>query len=593
MEDSKFKSVRDAVWEVNDVSESDLFLMRQKCDSSDILSRILIARGVTPEHALDFLNPSLRNSMPNPMKLLDMEKAVERIIVAIKKKEKIAIFGDYDVDGASSSAMLKRYFNSLAVESVIYIPDRLEEGYGPNIGALDYLQNKEKASLCITVDCGTVSCEPLEYAMGNGLDVIVVDHHLSTERLPNVVAVVNPNRLDESMYECRDLAAAGVVFMLLAALNKRLRDIGFFSSDVQEPNLLNFLDLAAFATVCDVMKLVGLNRIFVSQGLKVISKNKSVGFRALIDVTGIRSEITTHHLGFILGPRINAGGRVGESESRESCLGSILLSTDDPEEAAKCAIRLDHLNDVRRDLESRALSEALEQVNKQLKEGRQFIMVVGNWHPGVIGVIAGRIKETFKKPTAVVSSHDGIFKASARSVPGIDFGSAVLEAKANGVIIEGGGHSMAVGFSFLEEKMEAVREFFNKKFAHIVSKSKEVLKADGVISFFALKRSLFDVINKAAPFGTGNLEPQFIITDVVITSFVVVNDEHVNCMISSSNGKAKNMIKAVAFRSVGTRVGYVMMQKRKSISIFGKIKTNFWNGRNEVQVIIDDIAVDD
>ncbi|XGA08836.1 MAG: single-stranded-DNA-specific exonuclease RecJ [Wolbachia endosymbiont of Xenopsylla cheopis] len=567
------RSVKNALWEVHEVSTRDTTALMQKFNLPEILARVMVARGVTLDIANDFLHPFLRSSLPDPFHLLDMDKAINRIEVAIYNNENIVIFGDYDVDGATSSALIKRYLATVGINVAIYIPDRIEEGYGPNTDALLKLR-KNGTHLCITVDCGTVAHEPIIAAKNAGLDVIVIDHHLGTEKLPGAVAVINPNRIDEdSPYSY--LAAVGVAFLFIVALNKTLRNKGFFSK-IAEPDLMQLLDLVALGTVCDVMPIIELNRALVHQGLKIMSMRKNTGLRILSDILEITERPSAYQLGFIIGPHINAGGRIGQSH-----LGAHLLSTDNSDEAYDLSLKLKILNDERKTLENEATKEALMQAETLVNSGVNFIMVTGNWHIGIIGIIAGRLKDQFYLPTIVVSTDHEMGKASARSIPGIDIGAVIFSAKLEGLITEGGGHHMAGGFSIEKDKIDKLHTFFQSKF--INSTGNKTIKADGVITVSSINITLWKQLQCLEPFGAGNPEPRFIISGAKIVKPEIIGENHIRCFIADTD----KTVRAMAFRAVRTELEKALMQN-SLVTILGKIAVNYWRGNENVQFLIED-----
>ncbi|MDG7055166.1 MAG: single-stranded-DNA-specific exonuclease RecJ [Wolbachia endosymbiont of Menacanthus eurysternus] len=572
--DIEKRSITNALWRLQEADQREILTLTQKFELPEILARALVIRGVSVESAGNFLYPLIRSLLPDPFHLLDMDKAVCRIIRAMNNGENIAIFGDYDVDGATSSALINRYLRTIGIYSIIYIPDRVNEGYGLNADAL--LQLKKKGiDLCISVDCGTLAYQPIEDAKNFDLDIIVIDHHLGTEKLPSAVAVVNPNRLDESS-PYTNLAAVGVSFLLIVALNKSLREQGFFTNR-KEPDLFDLLDLVALGTVCDVMQITGLNRAFVSQGLKVMSARKNVGLRVLFDALGILEKPSVSRLGFNIGPCINAGGRIGEAS-----LGARLLSTDNEEETHSIALKLIDLNNTRKMMENEAILEATTQAEKSVKSGANFVMVSGNWHQGIIGIIASRLKERFHLPTIVISLNNEIGKASCRSIPGIDIGAAVLSAKFINLIIEGGGHSMAAGFAIKEGKVNDLYDFFTERFAHFTHN--KALKADGIVTAKAINLSLWNQLQRLEPFGVGNPEPRFIIQGAKIRKPEVIGVDHIKCFIADDNA----MVRAIAFRSANTHLGSAIM-KGNVEAILGKISMNYWNGNEFVQFLIEDV----
>uniref|UniRef100_A0A1B0G4B4 Single-stranded-DNA-specific exonuclease RecJ n=1 Tax=Glossina morsitans morsitans TaxID=37546 RepID=A0A1B0G4B4_GLOMM len=552
------RSITNALWKLQEADQRQILTLTQRFELPEILARILVTRGVNIENASDFLYPLIRSLLPDPFHLLDMVKAVSRIIRAIKTDENLAIFGDYDVDGATSSALINRYLRAIDMHSIIYIPDRVDEGYGLNTDALLQLK-KNGIDLCISVDCGTLAYQPIEDAKAFGLDIIVVDHYLGTEKLPSAVAVLNPNRFDESS-PYNNLAAVGVSFLLIVALNKSLREQGFFTNK-KEPDLFDLLDLVALGTVCDVMQITGLNRALVSQGLKVMSTRKNVGLRVLFDALGILAK-----------PR-----RIGEAS-----LGARLLSTDDDEEAHSIALKLIDLNHARKVLENEALLEATAQAEKSAQSGANFIMISGNSHQVIIGIIASRLKEQFHLPTAVISLNNGIGKASCRSILGVDIGAAVLSAKFINLIIEGGGHSMAAGFSIKEDKINDLHDFFTERFSNSINE--KTLKADSIVTAKAINLSLWNQLQRLGPFGVRNPEPRFIIQGAEIRKPEVIGVDHIKCFIADDNV----MVRAIAFRSANTHLGFAIMQGNVK-AILDKISMNYWNGNEFVQFLIEDV----
>lgn len=582
-----FKSAKGALWELRQVDERDVITLTQKYDMPEILARILIARGVKIDGVENFLSPTLKEFMPDPMHLLDMEKAAEQLAEAVVKGEEIAIFGDYDVDGATSSALLKRFFREVGNEPVVYIPDRITEGYGPNPDAMAYLR-EHGIDICVTVDCGTLAFEALEKAAEVGLKVVVIDHHLGSEKLPIAEAVVNPNRLDETS-EHRHLAAVGVSFLLAVAVNSKLKEKGWYNNR-EAPDLMSLLDIVALGTVCDVVPLKGVNRAFVTQGLKVMRKRNNLGLRALSNTAKVDDIPNSYHLGFALGPRINAGGRVGKSD-----LGARLLSTEDVDEAYDIAQLLDKYNAERKAIEGMVLDSALAQVEEKDTDSPLLFAVGENWHPGVIGIVASRVTERFHRPSAIISIKDGVGKASARSVNGVDFGSAIVAASQAGLLIAGGGHAMAAGFTVAEDKIDELHKFLSERFsANIDELITKKIKIDGHLSLDAITMDLADLINKVAPFGTSNPEPKFIFPDVHIIRADIVGADHIKCILGSSqSGHVGKTVKAMCFRCLETPLGKMLLQNSgQNLNIAGRIKVNSWNGVDSAEIVIDDAAIE-
>ncbi|MFV9839174.1 MAG: single-stranded-DNA-specific exonuclease RecJ [Aaplasma endosymbiont of Hyalomma asiaticum] len=567
-----------AKWIVHNPPYRDVVAIKQRFGLCEIVAQVLAIKRIPPEEVLDFLYPTLKLLLPDPFHLLDMEKAVNRILVAIQKKEKVVVFGDYDVDGATASALLKRYFNSIGLDISIYIPDRITEGYGPNKEAFLKLK-KEGNSLCITVDCGTVAYEPISVAQDVGLDVIVVDHHIGSVTLPKALAIINPNRLDEKS-TCTYLSGVGTAFMLLVALHKVLRQKGVFQR-VKEPELLNYLDLVALGTVCDVMPMLKLNRAYVRHGLKILSRRGNTGLRILSDALGISEKPNTHHLGFSIGPHINAGGRVGNSG-----LGAKLLSSDDEIECSRIVATLLDLNAERKEIENNSFLEAASCAESLVAEGKNIIMVAGNWHVGIIGIVAGRLKERFFLPTIVISLDGDTGKASARSVAGVDIGAAVLSAKLENLIPEGGGHAMAAGFSVKKDQLGKLYDFFLDRFKDV--NIQKAMYSYGVLSTDAVSLTLCKELQLLEPFGPGNTEPRFILKNVLIKSPSVVGGSHVRCLI---DGDGSTLVRGICFRCTETEVGSVLLHCCTRVSLIGKVNINHWRGNEYVQFIIEDVSL--
>ncbi len=561
--------------------------LAQRFDLPEIIGRLLAGRGITEDNAEDFLDPRLASSLPDPAHLLGMEDAVDRIALAVEKGQAICVFGDYDVDGATSSALLSRFFRALGMDIRVYIPDRIKEGYGPNQAALDMLRS-DGAELLITVDCGTNAFEPLARAAGQGLDVIVLDHHIAEAHLPDAVAVINPNRIDDDSPH-KQWAAVGVTFLLIVAVNRALRDGGFYAKDNSpaEPNLMQWLDLVALGTVADVVSLTGVNRAFVTQGLKVLARRANTGLAALSDAAGIDETPGAYHLGFILGPRINAGGRVGES-----ALGARLLASDDAIEATRIATQLDQYNRERRNIEAAVLAQALESTPEAGQtRGGVFAMGQG-WHPGVIGIVASRLVERFDQPAFVISlGEDGTGVASARSMPGIDLGAMVSEARQKGLLLAGGGHAMAAGFTVGLEHLKELRKFLNERIAACMEEASlaPVLKLDGVLTTAAANSiELVETIQRLAPFGSGNAEPRFAFSGVRIAHSDVVGADHVRCRLASSGS---GQLSAISFRSAEGPLGRALLKHNDlPLHLAGRARLNHWQGKTNVQILIDDAA---
>lgn len=553
--------------------------LSQRHGLPEIVGRVLAARGVSLDAAPQFLNPTLRNLLPDPSRLRDMDAAASRLARAITAGELIAVFGDYDVDGATSAALLSRFISSVGGRVTAYIPDRKREGYGPNIPALAGLK-EQGVSLVVTVDCGTLAFEALNAAKNIGLEVIVVDHHEAEVKLPAALAVINPNRLDETG-GFGELAAVGVAFLLVVAVNRALRSQGWYDSRA-EPDLMNWLDIVALGTICDVVPLTGLNRALVVQGLKVLGGRGNRGLAALCDVARVESKPGTYHAGFLLGPRINAGGRVGKSD-----LGYRLLTSEDPEECRRIAVILDSLNSERRQIESEVLASAEAQT-----EGDRSPVVVAageGWHVGVIGIVASRLKERFGRPACVIGLENGLGKGSARSIPGIDLGAAIIAARQKGLLVNGGGHAMAAGFTIERDKIDPLREFLAKRLGGQAEGPS--LGLDGALSADAATLDLAGELARIGPFGAGNSEPRFAFPNVRLASAEIVG-EHVRCSLAGPGGNfGGGNLKAMAFRAAHTALGEGLLRSRGTrLHIAGRIAADEWQGRKSICLFIDDAA---
>jgi single-stranded-DNA-specific exonuclease len=561
--------------------------LAQDLDLPEIVGRTLAARGVGLETAEAFLAPRLRDSLPDPLDLKDMDRAVERIVRGLRDGERMAVFGDYDVDGATSAALLKRFLAAAGADIKIYIPDRLAEGYGPNAPALRRLK-AEGVALVITVDCGISAFAALEAAAADGLDIVVVDHHAAETELPRAAAIVNPNRLDESGRH-RQLAAVGVAFLLTVALNRALREAGWYRrTGREEPDLRRWLDLVALGTVCDVVPLTGLNRVFVAQGLKVMARRGNRGLAALADVAGVDRPPEAWHAGFTLGPRINAGGRVGAAD-----LGARLLTTEDPAEAEEIAGHLDELNRERRAIEQAVLDQALAQAEAQkgpAGEGGLVLAAAEGWHPGVIGIVASRLKDRANLPALVVALEKGVGKGSARSVPGVDLGREVLAARQAGLLIDGGGHPMAAGLTVAEDRLEELRDFLDRRLAAQIAAVgyRPALGLDGALQPRAATAELLGQLERLAPFGAGNAEPRFALPSVRIVRPRTVGEDHLRCILSGVDGGS---LKAIAFRAFDGALGAALAGAGTlPFHVAGKLRADHWAGPGQVQFIIEDAA---
>ncbi|MAM93744.1 single-stranded-DNA-specific exonuclease RecJ [Parvibaculum sp.] len=553
----------------------------------EIIARVLAGRGVAPEDCAAYLAPSLRSLMPDPYEVTDMEKAATRVAQAIMAGEKIAVFGDYDVDGATSSALLYRFFKATGSELRIYIPDRIREGYGPNAPALKRLKD-EGTDLVITVDCGTMAHKALGLAADYGLPSIVVDHHQAEPSLPPAFALVNPNRMDDAS-GLGQLAAVGVTFLFVVALNRALREAGWYA-DREEPDLMQWLDLVALGTVCDVVPLTGLNRAFVAQGLRVMQRRQNKGLAALADVARMNGTPSPYHCGFLLGPRVNAGGRVGRAD-----LGARLLTTENELEANAIAEELNVMNAERQAIEAQVLEEAIHQVDERLSSRRAntvppIIVAAGKgWHPGVIGIVASRLKDRYERPSLVIAIDEkGEGKGSGRSLSGVDLGRAVTAALEAGLLVNGGGHAMAAGLTLRENKLEELEAFLAKRLQDDVAVASEAraLKLDGAIAARGATRELYELLQQAGPYGAGNAEPRFAVPSVRVVRADIVGKAHVRVILAGEDG---GRLKGIAFRAAESPLGALLMDKGAGLlHIAGRLSADEWQGRRDVQFTIED-----
>ncbi|MBD1150499.1 single-stranded-DNA-specific exonuclease RecJ [Pelagibacterales bacterium SAG-MED29] len=577
-------SVTGKNWILKKFDQEKIIYLKDTFSLDEITAKLLTLRNIKKEDISSFLNPSIKNFLPNPNNLLDMEKSSLRTLQAIKNKEKIGVFGDYDVDGATSTALLGRYFDELKLSYEIYIPDRKTEGYGPSIKGFKKLIDKN-VKVIFTVDCGTLSFQAIDYAKSKNIDVIVLDHHQSEINLPKAYSVVNPNRLDDKS-DLKYLCAAGVSFMFLVSINRELRLIDWFKKNlIDEPNLINYLDLVSLGTVCDVVPLVGLNRAIVKQGLKILKAKKNLGLKTLLDVCKIEANPSIYHLGYILGPRINAGGRVGKCSH-----GANLLLNSNPKEVFKLATELDQYNKERQMLEKDLIEKILIESESKLKDP-VLILHGANWHEGIIGIVAGRLKDKFNKPAIIISINGDIGKASARSIIGFDIGSAIIAATQKKILLKGGGHKMAGGFSINISNIDKFKEFIFRKFKNInedLNQQKPLL-LDSIIAPSAINLDFYDKINVLSPFGSGNPEPRFIIENLKPANSKIVGDKHIKSVLIGSEGTS---IKTIAFNAADNELGaYLLKKNNNTFNIAGKLSLNEWRGQKNVEFIIDDISV--
>jgi single-stranded-DNA-specific exonuclease len=584
------RSVTDRAWvdRIDDSSRAVALAMVQQHGLPDVVARILAGRDVPLEALPGFLDPRLRDLMPDPFVMTAMEPAALKIVGAIERDEIIAIFGDYDVDGATSVALLAGFLDSAGARRLIHIPDRLTEGYGPNVEAVATLV-AAGAQLLVTVDCGTTGHEPIREAARLGVPTVVLDHHQAPEQLPEAYAIVNPNRLDD-LSGLGHLCAAGVVFMTLVAVNRILRARGFWEKRGGEPDLMAMLDLVALGTVADVVPLVGLNRAFVRQGIAVMRRRDRLGLRALADSARLDGPIAPYHLGFLFGPRINAGGRIGDA-----ALGARLLLTGDENEAAKIATELERLNRERQEIEVRMVEEAEAEalLTVGLDENAAGIIVVASshWHPGIVGLVASRLKDRFQRPVfALALDQNGFATGSGRSVQGIDLGRAVREAVEQKVLIKGGGHAMAAGLTIIADKIPELRAFFETRLGADASRlrAEQSLVIDAAIMAGGATLSLLTEIDRAGPYGSGHPEPLFAFGAHRVVDAMEVGTNHVRAKLKAGDGKT---LEAIAFRAANQPIGIALMKNRGGVlHLAGSLAINRYRGGETVQLRIMDVA---
>ncbi|MEA2802556.1 MAG: single-stranded-DNA-specific exonuclease [Rhodospirillaceae bacterium] len=554
----------------------------------DAVARLLAARDVDLEGVPDFLDPTLRKFLPDPLHLKDMDVAVARLVRAVREGERIVVFGDYDVDGATSSALLLRFFRAVGGNIGVYIPDRRLEGYGPNAPALLKLR-QEGADVVVTVDCGVTAFEPLAEAKRAGLDLIVIDHHQAEIALPDAIAVVDPNRIDDTSPH-KQMAAVGVAFLLCVGVNRALREAGWYTTERPEPDLRQWLDLVALGTVCDVVPLTGVNRALVRQGLLVMAQRRNAGLAALADVARLNETPGAYHLGFLLGPRVNAGGRVGQAD-----LGARLLSSDDPHEVGALAVRLDEFNAERRAIEREVLDQAIGRIEGLYgpdRKGLPSALVVESegWHVGVIGIVASRLVERYGRPTFVIGMDGELGKGSGRSVRGVDLGAAVIAARQSGLLVNGGGHAMAAGLTVMRSALPDLAKFLDERIAPQLGTAPAVreLGIDAALTPGAATQELVGMIERAGPFGAGNALPRFALTSVRVSYAQPVGEGHVRCtLVGAERGK----IDAIAFRAGQTALGPALLDPaRPVLHVAGALRIDRYGGRESVRLQIDDAA---
>ena len=576
----KNHSVQGKEWIIKDYDKNLLELISTKYEVDYFTAKLHSIKGIVVNEIESFLEPKIKNFLPNPSHFKDCDQGIKIIYKHILNNNKICIFSDYDVDGATSAGMMSLYLKKLKVNYSVYIPDRQKDGYGPSIETFKKIM-REDIKLIITLDCGTTSFDAIKFAKDNNIDVVVIDHHKSQENLPIADAVINPNRFDEND-EFYYLCAAGVLFIFLAGLNKFLRVKMYFETkNINEPSLFDFLDLVMLGTICDVVPLINLNRAFVHQGLKIAAKRNNLGLKTLTDYSKINKKLSTYEVGYVLGPKINAGGRIGKSN-----LGYELLTTDDAETAYLISSELDNLNLKRKKLEGNIIDEAIDLVDKQKLEDIIFL-VKKDWHEGLIGIVASRLKEYYNRPAFILSQNGLICKGSARSILGFDIGLAITKCKQMDLLIKGGGHPMAGGFSIETDKLD----IFKNELLKILKKSKRdnnnYFYIDSYLETSAINNDLINKINLLEPYGTGNKEPVFAFENFRISKIIDTNNNHVKVVIK----KGSFYLNAICFNSKNKDIGNYLLNYKKNFNVAGKIKLNEWNSKTNIELIIDDIQL--
>lgn len=567
-------------WSLRSNDEELISAIQKDSQISYITARIIAGREISLADVQDFLNPSLRKLLPDPSSMQDMDKAAKIIFNAIKSNKKITIFADYDVDGATSAAQLVKWARNFDSELEIYVPDRIKEGYGPSIEAFDHLK-KNGSDLVITVDCGAAAYSALVAAQALDLSIVVIDHHLMDADMPPAEALVNPNRIDDTS-KLNYLAAAGVTFMLLVALNREARVQNF--SNI--PDLFDYLDLTALGTICDVVPLKGLNRAIVKQGLKVFSRESNIGLKSLMFETNTNSPITPYHCGFVLGPRINAGGRIGKAN-----IGAALLSTENHKLAIKYAQELDRVNIERRILQDKILDEALLKAYSINKTNSVIVVSMEGWHPGVIGIVAGRLKERFNKPVIVIGiDENGVGKGSGRSIQGIDLGNEIKKLHEKGLLISGGGHEMACGLTIESKYIKTFHEILESNLRDKINsiRSKFSIKIDALLNISAVNMDLMNSINQIGPYGSGNPTPTFAFAELRVAYANRVKGGHIRCNFEDKNGQR---IKGICFRAEEMGFDEILLNERnRYLHIVGTLKINTWKGHTSIDLQVIDVS---
>jgi single-stranded-DNA-specific exonuclease len=560
----------------------------QKNELPDILGRVLAARGVAADDVETYLNPTLRTLMPQPSALRGMEEGAERLSRAVMAGEKIGVITDYDVDGVSSAALLRAFLRAAGSDCDVYIPDRLTEGYGPSLQAVEEL-NARHVTLLVTLDCGVMAHDPLEHATRLGMDIVIVDHHLPGDSLPEALAVINPNRQDD-ISGLGYLCAAGVTMILVAAANRLLRAKGHYGDTRPEPNMLQWLEFVALATVCDVVPLKGLNRAYVTQGLKIMARRQNLGLAALADAARIKRKPDPYALGFALGPRLNAAGRVGNAR-----IGLDLLAATDRGKANALAEQLERLNRERQAIELDVVAEAMAQAEASLGARHHppvIVVAAEGWHPGVLGLVAARLKERFHLPSLALGMTKGgrFASGSGRSIAGVDLGSAVKAAREAGLIVKGGGHAMAAGLTVERSRLGDLRAFLEEKLASAAAlAAQRILEIDAAVSAGGVTLDLIELLEQAGPYGAGNPSPIFVLPAHRVIYADTAGSDHIRCSLVASDG---TRLKAMAFRALGTPLGEALLSERRDpLHVAGRLTVNDYNSARTPSFHIEDAAI--
>ena len=575
-------SILDSNWKINKYDERESLMISQRHRINPLLAKLLNIRGIKEQEVENFINPTIINNLPDPFKLKDMEKSVARTFTALQNNESIAIIADYDVDGSTSVAILYKFFKLLKQNPKIEIPDRLNDGYGPNLKIMNKL-NDEKIDLLFTLDCGTSSFNILDNNKYKNIDTIIIDHHLSDELLPNVFSIINPNRRDESN-AYNDLAAVGVTFLFILALRKYLREKKYFLlNNIPEPNTLNMLDLVALGTICDYVNLKNYNRSLVKNGLKIIQKRFNKGISKIIDNANIQHPPTVTDLSYIVGPHLNAASRI-----HDSSLSSKILLSNDLIEIEKISKKLYLLNEKRKLIENKIFQEAMIQSNKQIKNN--IIIVKGKfWHIGVIGIIASKIVEKYNKPTIVLSINQKVVMGSGRSIKNIDLGKIILDTKKKDLIVSGGGHKMAVGLKLNNNMVEKFETFLINYFNKFDSnKFKKICYFDSFLSLEEVNLDLLSALETIEPFGNGNIEPKFIIKDIKILKTKILKDKHILIFLKNS---FNFNIQGICFNCMDNKLGENLLKNKSKITVICTIKRDYHNKKSQAQIIVHDAII--